>query len=239
MSEALPLAETQTLELELPSLPPTRLAVSWSGGKDCALALDLLLDEPGIAVVALLISVTEESERVVMHGVRRDLVAAQASALGIRVVEMLLPSRPSNEIYAARLGVALEALARDGVEEIVFGDLFLEDVRAFREPLLAARGMRGRYPLWGRDTGDVALDLLRRGHEAVVVCADPEKLEARFCGRSFDAGFLAELPPGVDPCGERGEFHTFVHAGPRFAHPVPVTVFAPELRDGFWYCDLA
>lgn len=237
MSEALPQAETQTLEL--PSVPPVRVAVSWSGGKDCALALDLLLEEPGIAVVALLVSVTERSERVVMHGVRRDLVAAQASALGIRAVEMVLPAGPSNEIYAERLAVALDALAREGVEEIVFGDLFLEDVRAFREPLLAARGLRGRYPLWGRDTGDVALELVRRGYEAVVVCADPAKLEARFCGRSFDTGFLAELPPGVDPCGERGEFHTFVHAGPRFAHPVPVTVSPPELRDGFWYCDLA
>ncbi len=238
MSIPIPAAGSQPAEAA--TVAPVRVAVSWSGGKDCALALDLLLDDPRVSVATLVTSVTESAgvARIAMHGIRRDLVAAQASALGLPLVEVALPAWPSNEVYTARMRAALAALRLDDIQEIVYGDLFLEDVRAFREPILADCGLRGTYPLWGRDTGDVALELLGRGHEAVVVCVDPARLASRFCGRPYDTGFIAELPPGVDPCGERGEFHTFVYDGPRFSHVVPIAVWPPELRDGFWYCDV-
>ncbi len=192
--------------------PPAPFALSWSGGKDSALVLWTLrrqLLEPE----ALITTVTETYERISMHGVRRELLARQAEALGIPLVEVLIPPNCVNEIYEARMAEAFAAAPLSGVEAVAFGDLFLEDVRAYREGRLAAAGKRGLFPLWGHDTADLAYEFL-------------------------DAGLLAQLPPGVDPCGENGEFHTFVSEGPIFAEPIACERGEIVERDGFVFCDL-
>jgi uncharacterized protein (TIGR00290 family) len=214
------------------------LALSWSGGKDSALALHALRAEHDLEPQALITTVTEEYERVSMHGVRRGLLERQAAALGIELAEIEIPPGCSNALYEARLARAFTAPALAGVDEVAFGDLFLEDVRSYRERRLAADGRRALFPLWGRDTGELARMFIAERFEAVVVCVDPRKLEASFAGRPFDECFLADLPPQVDPCGENGEFHTFVHAGPVFDVPIEVEVGQTVVRDGFVFCDL-
>jgi uncharacterized protein (TIGR00290 family) len=209
-----------------------KVVLSWSGGKDSALALQALRAE-GIEPDALLTTVTERFERVSMHGVRRELLAAQASAAGIGLVEVRIPPDCPNEVYEARMG---EALA--GFDAVAFGDLFLEDVRAYREERLAASGRRALFPLWGRDTAALARRFVADGFRATLVCVDPRRLDPSFAGRELDEDLLAELPADVDPCGENGEFHTFVHAGPVFEAPVPVETGERVERDGFCFCDL-
>jgi uncharacterized protein (TIGR00290 family) len=214
-----------------------RLALSWSGGKDSALALLALRQEHGLEPDALLTTVTERYERVSIHGVRRALVERQAAALGLSVAEVSIPPGCSNSLYETRLAQALASQLGD-VEAVAFGDLFLSDVRAYREERLAEAGKRGVFPLWGRDTSDLARAFVAAGFEAVVVSLDPRHLDVSFAGRPFDERFLDDLPADVDPCGENGEFHTFVHAGPIFNERIDCEVGELSLREGFAFCDV-
>ncbi|HEU4599121.1 MAG TPA: ATP-binding protein [Solirubrobacterales bacterium] len=214
------------------------VALSWSGGKDSALALWVLREELGIEPAALLTTVTEDYGRVSMHGVRRELVAAQAAAAGVPLVEVGIPARCPNEVYEARMGQALAAPPLSSASEMAFADLYLEDIRAYREERLATIGKRALFPLWGLDTAALARRFVAAGFEATLVCVDPRQLDPSFAGRRFDEALLAELPPEVDPCGENGEFHTFVHAGPIFGEPIPVEAGETAHRGGFAFADL-
>lgn len=217
------------------------IVLSWSGGKDSALALAALRDDPDVEVVGLLTSVTAGYERISIHGVRRTLLAAQVRALGLPLHELVLQPASSNQAYEAALHTALTGITRahPGVTRVAYGDLFLEDVRRYREESLAAVGYTCMFPLWGRPTSALAQELIDRAYAARIVCVDTTQLDGAFIGRAFDNDLLADLPPSVDPCGERGEFHTFVSAGPGFTHPVPYTVGDTVLRDNrFAYCDL-
>jgi uncharacterized protein (TIGR00290 family) len=219
--------------------PPAGMvfALSWSGGKDSALALWTLRREQ-LEPHALITTVTEGYERISMHGVRRELLARQAEVLGIPLVEVVIPPACVNDVYEARMAEAFAAAPLSRVEGVAFGDLFLDDVRAYREERLAAAGRRGLFPLWGRDTTSLANEFLDAGFEATLLCVDPRALDPAFAGRRYDERLLDELPPGVDPCGENGEFHTFVSAGPVFAEPITCERGEIVERDGFVFCDL-
>ncbi|HZT15993.1 MAG TPA: hypothetical protein VFA19_08595 [Gaiellaceae bacterium] len=212
------------------------VALSWSGGKDSALALRALRQD-GIEPAALVTTVTEGYERISMHGVRRTLLAAQARAVGVPLVEVPIPPVCPNDVYESRFEQAF-ATSLESVEAVAFGDLFLADVRAYREGRLARIGREALFPLWGRPTAALAEEFVAAGFEAVILCVDPRALDRSFVGRPYDAALLEELPPAVDPCGENGELHTFVHAGPVFGAPVPVARGAVVERDGFVFCDL-
>lgn len=213
--------------------------LSWSGGKDSALALHALQQTPGVEVAGLLTTVTEDYDRISMHGVRRTLLEQQAAEAGLPLHVVLIPKECTNEQYEERMTAVLRGIRDAGVRRVAFGDLFLEDLRAYRESRLASFGMEAMFPLWGRDTAALAREFLRLGFAAVLVCVDTESLAAAFAGRSFDEDLLRDLPPGVDPCGENGEFHTFVHAGPVFRAPVPFRLGEVEDRGRFQYCDLS
>jgi uncharacterized protein (TIGR00290 family) len=214
-------------------------ALSWSGGKDSALALRALTAEGGAPPAALLTTVTEGAERISMHGVRRSLLVTQARALGVPLVEVRIPPGASNDQYEERLAAALHAPPLDGLDEVAFGDLFLADIRAYRETRLAIAGKRATFPLWGRDTALLARQFLADGFAASLVCVDPRALDPTFAGRAFDACLLVDLDAaGVDPCGENGEFHTFVHAGPIFSEPIACRPGVVVTRDGFVFADL-
>lgn len=222
-------------------MPETPIALSWSGGKDSCLALAALRLSREFSPVALLTSVTREYDRVSIHGVRRELLLQQADAVGLPLFEIALQPMSTNEAYEAAFLRAVDELSRamPGVMHLAFGDLFLEDVRAYRERLLQATALRAAFPLWGRDTGGLAREFIDRGFVAHLVCVDTTQLPATFAGRRFDDELLRDLPASVDPCGERGEFHTFVSDGPIFAAPVAFDVGETVLRDGrFAYCDL-
>ena len=215
--------------------------VAWSGGKDSALALREILGDPRYRVAALLTTVTAEYDRISMHGVRRTLLRRQAESLGLPLEEVLISPGASNEEYETSMGAALAALRTriSGLDSVVFGDLFLADIRAYRERMLARMGMRGLFPLWLRDTRALAHEFVLMGYRAVLVCVDSSQLAGGFAGREFDAGLLHDLPPEVDPCGENGEFHTFVYAGPGLREPVRHERGPVVIRDGrFVYCDL-
>ena len=212
--------------------------VSWSGGKDSCLALYEVQRSSGFAVEALLTTLTRDFDRISMHGVRRALLEDQAASLGIPVREVLISKGADNAEYEAEMGAALDTARRCGIEAVVFGDLFLADIRAYREKLLIRHGLAGLYPLWGRDTAALIRDFLRLGFKAAVVCVDPAKLDPSFAGRIIDEAFLADLPSAVDPCGENGEFHTFVFDGPNFGTPVRFSFGEIVCRDSFWFCDL-
>ncbi|HLY85287.1 MAG TPA: hypothetical protein VKO84_02065 [Gaiellaceae bacterium] len=214
------------------------MVLSWSGGKDSALALQALREEAGTPPVALLTTLTEEYERVSMHGVRRSLLRRQAEATGLPLVEVEIPPDCSNEVYEARLAGTLASAQLRGVEEVAFGDLFLQDIRAYRESQLAAVGKRACFPLWGRDTGELARSFLAAGFRAIVVCVDPAALDSSFAGRDYDEALLHDLPREVDACGEKGEFHTFAHDGPVFTGPIGCRRGEVVERDGFVFCDL-
>lgn len=213
------------------------LALAWSGGKDSALALHALRAEER-EPSALLTTVTEGVERISIHGVRRELLRQQAAAIGIDLVEVRIPLPCPNEIYEARMEEALAKPPLDAVAEVAFGDLFLEDVRAYREERLAPTGRRALFPVWGRDTSELAYAFIAAGFQAILATVDPRSLDASFAGRAYDEALLRDLPPDVDPCGENGEFHTFVHAGPIFAAPLAVETGDVVVRDGFVYCDI-
>ena len=213
------------------------VALAWSGGKDSALALDVLRRE-GTTVAALLTTFTDDYDRVSRHGVRRALVRDQAAAAGIPLVEVGIPAGCVDEVYAARVAAAFRSPPLTDLEAVASGDLFLEDVRADREERLAGAGKSALFPLWGRDTASLARSFVGEGYTADVVCVDTSVLDASFAGRTFDAGFLDDLPPGIDPCGENGEFHSFVYDGPCFDRPVPCQVGEQVLREGFAFADL-
>lgn len=213
------------------------MLLSWSGGKDAALAYDCLLEQ-GEQVHSLLVTVDEGTDRVGMHGVPLALVEAQAAAIGVPLAVMRVPRFPSNVAYEAALAAALAPWKARGVTTVAYGDLFLEEVRTFRDAVLGRHGMEARYPLWGRDTGTLARDALAAGWRATLCVVDSRVLGPEWSGRPWDAALLEALPRDVDPCGERGEFHTFVQDGPRFRRPLTVRAHPPGLRDGFWYVDL-
>ncbi len=219
---------------------PDRLA--WSGGKDSSLALAALREDPTVEVVALVTTVTRDYDRISMHGVRRAVLEAQVAQLGLPLIEALIPAAASNLIYEESLATALGVLRQQHpqVRQLAFGDLFLEDVRAYRERVLPSLGWMPLFPLWGRDTAALAREFIGAGFRAVLTCVDTTQLAAEFAGREFDAALLRELPSTVDPCGERGEFHTCVYAGPIFRQPIPIQVGDRVRRDDrFEYCDLA
>jgi uncharacterized protein (TIGR00290 family) len=216
------------------------IALSWSGGKDSALALQALR-AGGEPVVALLTSVTREYDRVSIHGVRRTLLDAQAAALGLPLIEVALAPASSDAAYRRAFLDALGVLAErhPEVRHIAFGDLYLRDVRNYRDRLLAETPFGGMYPLWERPTRALAESFIADGFRATLVCVDETQLDPRFAGRAFDDRLLSELPASVDPCGENGEFHTFVHAGPIFEHPLEIVRGEIVRRDDrFTYCDL-
>lgn len=215
-----------------------RAWVSWSSGKDSAAALNAAREAGDLDVVGLLTTVDADTGRVPVHGVPLALVRAQAAALGLpmRVVELPWPC--PNDVYEARTGEALTEARRSGVERLVFGDLYLRDIRDWRERWLSGSGVTPSFPLWGRPTAELAAAMVRAGLRAVVSCVDIAQAPAELAGRWFDERFLRERPDGVDPCGENGEFHTFVVDGPGFAAPVDITVSAPVERHGFAVVDL-
>jgi len=215
-----------------------RAWLSWSSGKDSAWALETLRRDPEVEVVGLLTTVNSQAARVAMHGVRRELLEAQARAVGLPLVVVDLPYPCPNEEYEARMAAACERARRDGVGAVAFGDLYLEDVRAYRERALMGTGLQPRFPLWGRDTRELAHAMVAAGVRAILSCVDTRALDASFAGRSFDRELLAELPAGVDPCGENGEFHTFVHSGPMLSGPIEVAVGETVVREGFAFADL-
>jgi uncharacterized protein (TIGR00290 family) len=211
--------------------------LSWSGGKDSALTLWTLRLQ-GVEPEALITTVTDAYDRISMHGVRRELLSKQADATGIPLVEVRIPPACINEVYEARMTEAFASAPLASVEAVAFGDLFLEDVRAYREERLTASGRRGVFPLWGRDTGELAREFIAAGFQAFIVTLDPRALDASFAGRAYDEQLLAELPASVDPCGENGEFHTFVHAGPIFSEPIACETGEVVEREGFVFCDV-
>lgn len=215
--------------------------VAWSGGKDCTLALREIVLGGEYEPVALLTTVTSGYERISMHGVRRSLLEAQAAALGLPLHEVAISTRADNEEYESRMDSALSTLrsATPGIGSVVFGDLFLQDIRAYRESMLARAALHGIFPLWRRDTRELAARFTGLGFRAVVVCVDSTALDRSFAGREYDSAFVADLPRGVDPCGENGEFHTFVYDGPLFAHAVAHARGEVVLRDErFFYAEL-
>lgn len=230
--------------------------LSSSGGKDSMLALERARVRSDIEITALLTTLSEEFDRVSMHGLRRTLLEAQAKSLQLPVEQLFLPTPPSspagavdrqpgaftvfasNQSYEERMLAAFGRARAAGVDAIVFGDIFLEDLRAYRQRLLAQAGLQGIFPLWGEDSRELAEEVIARKFQAVVICVDGQRLERSHCGRSLDQDFLDSLPAGCDPCGERGEYHSFVHNGPGFRDPVKFTRGDCILREPFWFCDL-
>ena len=217
---------------------PAPVVFSWSAGKDSAFGLWILRRDPGFEVRALLTTLTEGYDRVSMSGVRDELLDLQAEAMGLPVIKVWIPPQCPNEVYENRMASTLAGSEFQGIDHVAFADLFLEDIRAYREGRLAQAGKRGVFPIWGRDTAVLAREMIANGFRAIVVCVDPRALDPTFAGRAFDEGFLADLPEGVDPCGENGEFHTFVHDGPLFRAPIPYRTGEIVNRDGFVFCDV-
>ena len=216
----------------------TKALLSWSSGKDAAWALHVLRQTADVEVVGLLTTTNEVFDRVAMHGVREALLEAQAEAAGLPLWNVPLPWPCTNEAYEACMAaICAEAVAR-GVEVMAFGDLFLEEVRDYRIQKLAGTGLRPLFPIWNPDTASLARDMVTAGLRATLVCVDPKVLSASFAGRDFDAALLVDLPPEVDPCGERGEFHTFAWDGPMFSHPLDFQRGEVVERDGFVFADL-
>lgn len=210
---------------------------SWSSGKDSAFALETALQQ-GVNVVGLLCTVNADADRVAMHAVRRDLLEAQADRLGLPIDTVDIPQDCSHEKYAELMASALENASRDGVTGMIFGDLFLEDVRQYRIDMLRDTGITPIFPLWVRETSRLAIDMITSGVKALITCVDPKKLDRSFAGRSFNREFLADLPASADPCGENGEFHSFVYDAPSFRSPVRVERGIVVERSGFVFADV-
>ena len=220
-------------------MPKPRVLLSWSSGKDSAWALHVLRSSGDVEVVGLLTTLNEAFGRVAMHAVRRELLEAQADAAGLPLLQAPIPWPCSNEQYEAAMTRALaEARERFRPTHVAFGDLFLEEIRAYREAKMAGTGLELLFPLWGRPTDQLAREMVSGGLRAVLTCVDPRRLPQSFAGRTFDAELLTDLPPDVDPCGENGEFHTFVYAGPMFHAPLSVTPGEVVERDGFCFADV-
>lgn len=212
--------------------------LSWSGGKDSALALEALLDSGEYEIAALLSGLIESEGRLIMHEVRQELIARQADALGLPLAPFYLPRGAPNAVYENRLLARLAPFREQGVIAIAFGDLFLKDIRAYREKLFAGTGFEPLFPIWQRDTRGLARRFADEDYRAITVCVDARALDASYAGVMMDKGFLERLPGEVDPCGENGEFHTFVFDGPAFRAPVRVKPDAVARRGDFYYCDL-
>ena len=217
-----------------------RVLLSWSSGKDSAWTLHALRSQPGVEIVGLLTTFNDSADRVAMHAVRRELVNAQAASVGLPLWSVPLPWPCSNEQYAALMSDVIARAAKEGITHVAFGDLFLEDVRDYRIKQLGGTGIEPLFPIWGSatDTPDLARRMQAAGLKAVLTCVDPKQLDPSFVGREFDAALLADLPPSVDPCGEKGEFHTFCYAGPMFAKAIPVRTGEVVSRDGFTFADV-
>ena len=216
-----------------------KVLVSWSSGKDSAWMLHVLKRIPSIEVGGLLTTMNEQFDRVAMHAVRRTLLEAQADAAGVPLRTVPLPWPCTNEEYEARMRAAVSEAVADGFTHVAFGDLFLEDVRRYREERLAGTGLAPLFPIWGIPTGELAAQMVDSGLRSVLTCVNPKHLDRSFAGRQFDRALLNDLPPGVDKCGERGEFHSFAWDGPMFAHPVSIEVGEVVDRDGFVFADLS
>ena len=217
---------------------PEPILFCWSGGKDSAIALFILLQQQDVRVTALLTTVTEGYERISMHGVRRELLGRQAESIGLPLHEVRIPPQCVNPIYEARMEVALRVHYVQGVRRVAFGDIFLEDLRAYREKNLARIGMTALFPIWKRDTRELIRFFHQQRFRAIAACVDTKVLDPSFASRELDESFFHDLPPHADPCGENGEFHTFVFDGPIFQSPIPIRTGEVVNRDGFVFCDL-
>ena len=215
-----------------------KVILAWSGGKDSAISLYEIQRSGRYEIVSLLTTINKDYDRVSMHGVRRILVEQQASYLGLPLEKVLVPKDCSNEEYEARMAEVLTRFKQDGITQVVFGDIFLEWIKEYRENNLAKLGMKGVFPMWGSNTAELTRKFIALGFRAVVTCVDTKMLAARFLGRIFDSQFLAELPANVDPCGENGEFHSFVFAGPIFKKGIDYSLGETVQRDSFYFCDL-
>jgi uncharacterized protein (TIGR00290 family) len=216
----------------------TKIWLSWSSGKDSAWALHELRASQDFEVAGLLTTINSEASRVAMHAVREELLEVQAAAAGLPLVKVPIPSPCSNAAYEEAMGAAMAQARAEGILHVAFGDLFLEDVRRYREEKLTAVGMAPLFPLWGRETHQLARDMVGGGLRAYLTCVDPRQIGRHFAGRAFDASLLDELPVTADPCGEKGEFHSFAVAGPMFSAPLAVVPGEVVERDGFVFADL-
>lgn len=215
-----------------------RALLSWSSGKDSAWALQALREQGEYSIVGLVTTINESAERVAMHAVRTRLLEAQAGAVGLPLWKVPIPSPCSNEQYEERMAALIKKAEAEDIAGFAFGDLFLADVRAYREKQLAASRVAPIFPLWQRPTSELAAEMVARGVRAKLTCVDPKKLDPSFAGRDFDATLLRDLPTDVDPCGENGEFHSFVYDGPMMRHPLPVQVGEVVTREGFVFADV-
>ncbi len=216
--------------------PKTLLA--WSSGKDSAWSLHVLRAQGEVEIVGLLTTINQAFDRVAMHAVRTELLRAQADAAGLPLWPVPIPWPCSNAEYEAAMNAAMARARAEGITHVAFGDLFLEEIRRYREERLAPAGITPLFPIWGTPTDALARRMVDAGLRARLTCVDPKSLDARFAGREFDAALLAELPASVDPCGERGEFHSFAYDGPMFRRPVPIQAGEVVTRDGFVFADL-
>ena len=212
--------------------------LSWSSGKDSAMAMYRVAAAKKFEVVTLLTTVSEKFHRVSMHGAREELLEAQAKSLGIPLEKVAIPYPCPNVVYEEKMSNVLTLWKKRGVTHCIFGDLFLEDIRKYREANLAKIDLMPVFPVWGKDTASLAREILNAGFKAVITCVDPKKLHRKFAGRQFDDELLKDLPPTVDPCGENGEFHTFVYDGPIFGKPIPIEIGESVTRDGFQFRDV-
>lgn len=212
--------------------------LSWSSGKDSAWTLHVLRQRQEVEVVGLLTTINAVHDRVAMHAVRVALLQAQAEAVGLPLWTVPIPSPCNNQQYETAMGTAVRKAVADGITVMAFGDLFLEEIRRYRERQLAGTGLMPLFPIWGSPTSLLARDMISAGLRARITCVDPKHISASFVGREFDDALLVDLPPSADPCGEHGEFHTFAYAGPMFRHPVPIQTGEIVTRDGFVFADL-
>jgi uncharacterized protein (TIGR00290 family) len=217
---------------------PEPILLCWSGGKDSAMALDVLFRDPQVRVAALLTTVTEGYDRISMHGVRRELLHQQAQQIGLPLHEVFIPPECVNSTYQAHMEAALQVHRANGIRKVAFGDIFLEDLRAYREKNLARIGMTALFPIWKRDTHELIDSFHAHGFRSIAVCVDSKVLDRSFAGRELDSSFFEDLPPHVDCCGENGEFHTFSFDGPIFKQPVRFLTGERVERDSFVFCDL-
>ncbi len=215
-----------------------KILLSWSSGKDSAWTLHVLRQRGDVEVAGLLTTINTHFQRVAMHGTRHALLKAQADAARLPLWEVPLPWPCSNEVYEQAMAAACTSAVQQGISAIAFGDLFLEDVRRYREDRLRGTGLEPMFPLWGRNTRELVSEMLAGGLRARIVCVDPSKLPGDFAGRDLDENLLNRLPAGVDPCAENGEFHTFAYAGPMFHEPIPIKSGEVVTREGFLYADV-
>jgi uncharacterized protein (TIGR00290 family) len=219
-------------------MPKFKCLISWSSGKDSAWTVHVLRQQPDIELAGVLTTVNEKYQRVAMHAVREELLEAQAEALGLPLWKVPIPSPCPNDVYERAMAAAVARAVAEGFTHIAFGDLFLEDIRRYREDKLAGTGLTPLFPLFGVDTTQLAHEMIDAGLKARLTCVNPNVLDRKFAGRDFDASLLDELPASVDPCGERGEFHSFAYAGPMFSKPISIVSGEIVERDGFVFADV-